>query len=131
MGEEDLETMMVTYEWGFQIPDNPARSVVSRDCALSIGTCLRALCHLRMDSLVLKGNGGVAQEIACLGNEADCDASADSPFTNAGLQGMWSTYFTALRDMVLRVIVLTGHRFQHGSHSQGWTWSTKRQFNDA
>ena len=100
----------VTYEWGFQIPNNPARSVVSRDCDYIYHDMPAGVVPFEDGQPGTEGNGGVAQEIACLGNEADCDASADSPFTNAGLQGMWSTYFTALRDMVEEGDCAPGHR---------------------
>ena len=37
-----------------------------------------------------------ALKMACSGNQADCTAAEESPFTNAGFQGTWSIFMTAL-----------------------------------
>lgn len=36
-----------------------------------------------------------ALKVACFGNQADCTIADESPFTNAGFQGMWSIFITA------------------------------------
>ena len=37
-----------------------------------------------------------ALKMACSGNQADCTAAEGSPLTNAGFQGMWSIFMTAV-----------------------------------
>jgi len=42
-----------------------------------------------------------ALKVACFGNQADCTIADESPFTNAGFQGMWSIFITAKQGLRL------------------------------
>ena len=86
-------------EWPFyNFHDQPL--LVSRDCDYIYHDMPAGVVPFGEGQPGTEGNGRAARAVTCFGNEADCANSANTPFTNAGLQGMWSTYFTVMRDIV-------------------------------
>ena len=97
-------------EWEFHNNDEPVPHLVSRDCDYIYQDMPAGVVPFVDGQPGTEGNGGVARAVKCLANDADCAASANAPFTNAGLQGMWSTYFTVMRDILEMGDCAPGHR---------------------